>query len=808
MTTERKNIPIINDKLDPYVLYLTIIRSLKYVIIFFIFSFILLYLYLRYTPPTYLTSVIIQVKFEETSKILLSEIIPKKEEINLLQIVELIKSPEFLKRVLSKLPVFVSYYSEGTFLEYDLYKNSPFEIEYTYIGPEIYGKKIYLDFNLDKIIITYFQNKEKIEKVANINETIVIPGLHFKVKIKNKKLIEEQKKKIKEDKYFFVINDTSSTIKKFLSNLQVQILSADANTISINYKDNNPFKAAEIPQKIAQEFIMYDVEKKSESSIKITEFIDQQLSVLYDVIDSLERELYKFKNKFLASDSSSFHFQNQSNISIDNQLINLELDEYGLKKLKEILKNNITNINEIVIYSALINNNSISNIVNKLQTLEDQKRSILINKTKENIEYKIIENQIKENYEVLNKLVEISLSQLEEKKNFLKSKYTIGINKPKIQQEDLDYIRLKRMYDITLSYFNKLLEKKTEFLITKVGNVSKVVLLDNAYVPTKPISPNKTSAMAIAIGIPLILSIMLIFIKYLLFNEITSLTDIQEYTNAKILGILPTYKSQNLKSQLIVINKPSSIFAETLRSCRATIEMMQKNKQQNTIAISSTISGEGKTLISTNLAAIFTFINKKVILLDCDLRKPRIHYIFNLPNLVGISTILTNKTDLYSCIEKSSIKNLDILTSGPIYPNPSELISSKEFENLLKTLSENYDYVVIDTSPVGIVSDALTIFKLVSFPIYVLRFHFSKKAFIYHINHLIDEKKIDSLFVILNGFDYSKSKYSGYQYNYGYGYSYVYGYPDSNKYYLDENFSMKSSLLKRIKKLLTHKTKI
>ncbi len=223
-------------------------------------------------------------------------------------------------------------------------------------------------------------------------------------------------------------------------------------------------------------------------------------------------------------------------------------------------------------------------------------------------------------------------------------------------------------------------------------------------------------------------------------------------------------------------------------------------KIKKIIVISSTISGEGKTFIAINLAGIFAMNNKRVILLDLDLRRPRIHIGFNTDNSKGISTILYNKNKLEECIKKTKLPYLDIITAGPVFPHPNELISSERFTELLNNLEQMYDYIIIDTPPIGLVSDALTIFKYNCIPVYVLKSHFSKRSFLYNIHHLMEDKGLINLLLILNGYDFNKSKYSSrYAYSYNYGYSYVSS--ESNHYY-DDMPKRKKSLIKRLFNLL------
>jgi capsular exopolysaccharide synthesis family protein len=264
---------------------------------------------------------------------------------------------------------------------------------------------------------------------------------------------------------------------------------------------------------------------------------------------------------------------------------------------------------------------------------------------------------------------------------------------------------------------------------------------------------------------------------------------------------VPNYKDVIPISQLIVDKKPKSIIAESLRSIRSNLEFLSAKEGPKVLAITSTISGEGKTFVALNLAGIIAFSEKKVLIIDLDMRKPKIHVGFGVPNDKGMSTILINRNTIDDCIFKSSLNNLDFITAGPIPPNPSELIISSRMLEVLEELKLKYDVVVIDNPPIGIVTDGIRVIKLADYPVYVFRENFSKRNFVQNVKKLIRDNNIKNLSVILNSVDIKKSGYgySGvYDYDYGYGYGYGFGYYDED--IRREKFSLKEFFRKLISK--------
>ena len=204
------------------------------------------------------------------------------------------------------------------------------------------------------------------------------------------------------------------------------------------------------------------------------------------------------------------------------------------------------------------------------------------------------------------------------------------------------------------------------------------------------------------------------------------------------------------------------------------------------MAVTSTISGEGKTFIAINLAGVIAFSGKRVVILDLDMRKPKIHIGFNVENNHGMSTILIGRDKVEDCIMHSTLPNLDFITAGPIPPNPAELIINPRMDQLIESLKTKYDIIICDTPPVGIVIDGIPVIQRADYPLYILRANYSRKMFIVQINKLMNDNKIKNISVILNGVEMSRVKY-GYGYGYSYGYGYGYGYSYGYGYYEDDD---------------------
>jgi capsular exopolysaccharide synthesis family protein len=268
-------------------------------------------------------------------------------------------------------------------------------------------------------------------------------------------------------------------------------------------------------------------------------------------------------------------------------------------------------------------------------------------------------------------------------------------------------------------------------------------------------------------------------------DKIYSISDFMKVSsgNVNLIGVIPKTDENLSHSQLLVHRAIRSVVTESFRAIRSNISFY-KDANKKVISISSTISGEGKTFVAINIAGILAMAGKKVLLIDLDLRKPKIHKGFGFSNEKGMSTILSNIDKPEDCMFDGELQGLHIIPSGPTPPNPSELIISRNLVEFIENMKKEFDYIVIDNAPIGLVTDGIEAMKLADIPIYVFRANYSKKEFVQSYIHLKEKYQIRSLYAVLNAIDLEKHAYG---YNYGYGYAYGYGYGEN--YYTDSRKS-------------------
>ena len=793
-----KKITTFNEDFDFNLFKKVIRKNLAWVFLFAVIAFLMAFLYLRYTYPIFESKAIIQVTMANSnSKILLDKNFQSSTDLP--RKIELLKSATFLSRVFNKLPLDVSYYQIGSVLNYEMYRTSPFEIDYRNPINEIYNIPVYTSFTDENNVLLKMNlnNKENIFRIP-ANKWIRLPVIDsIKININNFDRIRKDMKGLNESPYYFILTKRENLYRTYSYNLKVEVDNSSAGTIKVLYYERNPDKAADICNSIAEEFKIYDIEKQSESANNTIKFIDDQLRGVYDKLYDSELELQNFKTKNKLDDEAPLpNFSNRIE-DIESKINATQLDEVGIKTIEDAIAQeaDMDVIKLVSLLSTTESKGSLSVVLSELQSLLQKKNQALYSVTKNSSKIAQIDYQIdiqkKLIFETL-KLQKIKLAnekaQLEQRLN----NYEDEIKMSALSFDRIEFVRLQKLNMINEAYYDKLITIKSELAITNAGVTSENTVLEASIASAAPFFPSKRLVALSALIGWFIVSLALVIIRYLLYNEITSMNEIMKHIKLPLLGIVPNYKDIIPISQLIVDKKPKSIIAESLRSIRSNLDFLSKSDGSKLMAITSTISGEGKTFVALNMAGIIAFSEKKVVILDLDMRKPKIHVGFGVPNDKGMSTILIGRNTIDECIYKSSLNNLDFITAGPVPPNPSELIISSRMVEILDQLKERYDVVVADNPPIGLVTDGIRIIKLADYPIYVFRENYSKRNFVQNVRKLVSDNNITNLNIVLNAVDIKKSGYgySGvYDYDYGYGYGYGFGYYDED--IRRERFSLK-----------------
>jgi tyrosine-protein kinase Etk/Wzc len=778
----------INTEFDPFLFFQLLKQNLIWFCIIIVVCIVCVFIYLRYTSPVYESNLVFQVGSINTANRVL-DVNDFQERDDLAKDIEILKSKLLFKRALKTIPLDVSYYNKGDILTFELYKSTPIKVEYDVKDSSILGTSFFVEFKgTDKFIL---KENSKVIGEFDVNEKIHHPKVDLIIRLLRKENFDYQEN-LQDGSLYFTINDFEHLTNSYISRLTVYPINNSAKTISISFKDNNHEKTADIVTAIANEYVNYDIEERSKSSKKALQFIDDQLDKYYNKVKNSENRIQEFQegNGYTTLDRSSAYFDRSN--KLENELIDIDLQKTVLTEIKNSLALNLNNIDVYELLPILAGTEYATGIMSLITTLKElliEKENIQFEVTKDSEIIKSLNHKIEVQKKVLQESINSSIVKLNVRRTEILSKIKELESKfLSVPAKDLEYARLQRVLSIDEKFFTLLMEKRTEYSISDAGFVSQHTILDKAIVPSSPVYPNKKYFILLGIVVGIALSLILLLTKYLLKTTISSIDDIIKYSNVPltILGIVPKYKHDIPVSQLIVNKNPKSVIAESFRVLRTNLQFISEGTGKKLLAITSTVSGEGKTFCAINIGGIIAYSGKKVVILDLDMRKPKIHIGFGVGNDIGMSTLLIGKAEISECIHHSELDGLDFITSGPVPPNPSELIINGKLDIIIKELQNKYDLVIVDNPPIGLVSDAMELLKKADYPIYVFKNEYSKKYFINNVDQLIVDNGIKKLSIILNSVETIKKSYRG-----GYGGAYGYG-----GYYEDEPVSQKSFINK------------
>lgn len=440
-----------------------------------------------------------------------------------------------------------------------------------------------------------------------------------------------------------------------------------------------------------------------------------------------------------------------------------------------------------------------SNELNILRGLELERENLRLLYKSDSREIKEIDNKIAESKTSIQRLINSSRNRLNKELANINQELRKYDNKAyQLPEQEKEFLDVSRGYAVNDELYNQLLSQYSQAELQIASNLSDITVIDYAkFLGQPPISPDKRTNMVIAIGLALILPTLFLLLREILDTKIKGIRDIINVSNIPLIGIIG---SNHDNDPVVVLDKPKSSISEAFRAIRSNLQFLYKtgNKSDNkTILITSSIGGEGKTFVSMNIATALAISGKKTILIGVDMRKPKIFDEFELTNKIGLSNYLSGNAELQQTIQKTKVNTLDIITGGPIPPNPSELLLSDTLNEMFQKFKAEYDFIVLDTPPVGLVADAFDLMKYADASLYVTRFDYTYRGLLNGISEKYDEGEVKSIGIVLNDYQTKGSYGYGYGYGYSYGYGYGYGYFEE-----DAEYDYDPSLAGKIKRLL------
>ena len=754
----------------------------------------------RYSVPEYSVSTTLLIRDDNNTQLGAENLLEGLElfsgKKNLKNEIVILSSYSLFEKVIEELNLGISYYQHGFLQSNELFRNSPFKVEVDSSHLQLTGVNFKITpLNNEEFTLSISRSNEYPYNISNKNlEKSLISDIDIEEDHTFNSLIETEfysfkihktnhfnlEQIIENEKYFsFKLHQTDKLANKLIQNVIINPINKETSILKLNIRERTPNKNIHILNKITEIYIRSGLDEKNIMAINTIHFIDEQLTIIKDSLSVIERKLELFKSLHpdleIVDKEYGTYFQKQK---LDNSLSEQSVNIKYYRSLLSYLKND-KNTNSIVSPTSMgISNPELNNLINQLLQLYAKKGELQLTTTDKNPTYIAILSQINHTKKTIIENVNNLISSASIYEVDLIDRITTFDKKiNKLPEAEKDYLILRRKYEYNEQTSIYLQQKRYEVSLAKAGTESDHKVIDFARLDSEePISPRKSLAYFIALIFGILIPITFITLRDFFSDTIRSKSDLLNSTNIPILGLIG--HSDNATS-LVVSNASKSIIAESFRALRTNIQYLAADKEKKIITVTSSIGGEGKTFTTMNLAAIIALSGHKTILIGGDLRKPKLHEDFKVDTSKGLSSYLINKSELAEVIEKTEIDSLDVIASGPTPPNPAELLDSKKMRDLIMELNKTYDYVIIDTPPIGLVTDGVILMQHADVNLYIVRHNYSKKSALNVINNLYHQKQVENVHIIINDFKHTSSGY-GYGYGYGYGSS-GYGYYENEE---------------------------
>lgn len=810
--TELQNRPQYQEE-ETLDLKVIIIKILSYWYLFaigIVVALILGFIYNRYTPSVYQTSASVFIKEDKMGIDPTSMMtgLTFKSNINIDNEIGILQSFSLKERTIKELEFFnVSYYLKGRVATRELYKETPFNVELDYDTAQVVGvnyqiefidngqyrlkskegRKSVYDYNKDQNIGV--KEVQDFEGVYKLGEWVNNGYNKFRIILNSNYDPDPEDDFV--PKYSFTIRSRLSLISE-MSSVSISQSTKNSSILNLSIQGNNINKITDYLNQLLHEYMERNLEQKNLVSENTVIFIDEQLIGIQDSLQKAETDLQIFQegNDFMDLRAQSQEMFNRLK-DIERRKAELELSIKYYQNLQDYINKNIDDLNKLVVPSAMgIQDQMLNKLVLELVALSSKKAEQLATSTEKNPIVQTIDEQIiqtkKQLLENITNMINNTNVTIEELTNQIMA-YEEQIKQlPTTQRAYLGY---ERKFALNDELYKFLMQKRAEAQIVMASNSPDNSIIDEARVSrARKVAPRSMMIYLVCIVLGCGIPAAFIFLKEILNTKIIERSDVEKITKLPIIGQIPyTSPKASNSSSTFVIDSPKSPVSEAFRSIRTNIEYIVKGKDKCIFSVVADSPGIGKTYISINMASIYAMYGKKTALIGMDLRKPRLYQEFGISNKIGISSYLAGKASIDEIIQPSGkLPTLDIVTAGPIPPNPAELIASDRCSDLFKELKERYDYIIVDTPPLLWVTDALLLMKHVDTSIFVVRQDVTnKKAFEVVIKDL--EQRNYSTSIVVNGINYQgiygyrySYGYGGYGYGYGYGrnYGYSYGYYD------------------------------
>ncbi len=760
-------------------------RKNWYLFIFFLIGTLgIAYVFNKLAPPVYKASAALMISSPDNSRATgRSEYIeglefkaPNKELQNEIMI---LKSIPMVQGVVRALAFNVNYYSKADYLPYrftgfksigkyflrEMYNNSPYEVIIDQSHPQVVGanfniaiinnNEFYLKIN-DKDVVIYDYQKDKVLIDKDDHQNLQVAGKYnFGQEIESENysfkifLNSNYNDDFKDIDLYFSLNNIKGVARLYKELLDIYPANDEATVVNISFEAKNSGKAIDFLNGLTSAYLQKDLTKKNFLAESTIEYIDQQILKISDSLSKSEEKLQSFKSRNQVMDidvKTAGVAQQLRELEAERNEIRQKLSFY--EQLSKHFEDNKDSPNILAPSTLGVNDPILNSMIQQLAALNSEKNTMIDRNLQKSSRYRTISLQIRDlkssisqNIKFFISTTNTSLGEI----NALISRYSY--EQSKLPQTNQKLLEITRKFNLNDEIYTFLLKKRAEAQIAKASNLPDSEVVEPAQLIGQ-ISPKSTRNYLLAIFSSIFFPIMIIQLRKLMSNTITSRKEVERITDIPVVGKISHSQGD---ASVVLAADPSSPVSDAYRSLRTNLEFYLKGNDKATILVTSTMGNDGKSFTSLNLASSFAFNEKKTILLGFDLRKPsELFKEFAIDNNPGISSYLIGKATLDDIIIKTPVNNMDLIPAGPIPPNSLELISGLKTSELISRLKKNYDYIIIDTSPVGILPDAFAMMKYSDINIMVIRHNFTIKEYFSEAISDLERKKVGNLFLVYN----------------------------------------------------------
>ncbi len=676
-----------------------------------------------------------------------------------------IRAFPLVKKTLEDLCFNSAFFVEGRVVTTESYNKLPFKVTFLQYSEKSLNRYYLQVVDENHFSLRFTENENSDSSVFRFGEMVDFDSSKFKIDLRKDSLPTLKAN----DTYLLEFSSSDNLAQDYISRMEFKWAEKGSTYMNIYMTGNSPEKDKEFLLRLLKNYEREDLSQKNQVATKTVEFVRSQLHAISDSLRLYEVQLARFKNS--NNTLGELEFENERILvkldESEKERMELVIRKEYFKYLGKYLKED-RDLDQVIMPSVFgIDDPNLNSILTKMIELQQEIRLFMsTEKTARNplltnklTRLKGIKSDVSEAVRTLQASDALKSKVIDDKTKKILSEIRAM---PSVQSQ---YVSIQRNFRLMEQLFIFLMNKKSEAEISKAANISDLIIVNPPTSGSVPISPNKKRNYMLALVIGLMIPVAWVVVAQSLSTLVQNKQDIERLTDVPIIGGIGHVRKP---LKLEVLNNPQSVVSESFRSLRANISFFVGNTTPVVVVVTSSLPGEGKSFTSINLASVLSLSGKRTLIIGADLRKPTLHLEFGLHNKVGLSSYLAGLCELPDIVQPSGYENLDFVPTGVIPPNPSELILNERMEELIKKAKEMYDFIVIDTPPLGLISDAYQLSKFANHIVFIVRQNYTPRQMVTMVQEYYSSKKLRNLSILLNDIEVGAGYIFGDQYSYSY----------------------------------------